>query len=176
MIQLSKNQRSKNMSLTNDGEEIKLTMPRCSMPFGFSVKNYNGNDSINLVASVNPVFADNYRAIEREIIEELSNQSEDIFYKKMTVDEIYEIFSSNISDGDILRVKYTNDSRLYDSNSKPSGLTIIDGCCSTWDVTCNFFITGVYFMNRKVGLIVKAHHVKIFEPKETGFMFLDRDD
>ncbi len=178
MIELERNSRSNNLSLKKDGKDIKLVVPRSKMPFGFKVNNYGANDQINLMISLsdNPAFADEYRTLEREIIQELSNRYEDLFNTKMSVDEIYNVFNSNISDSDTLRIKYTEDSRLYDSNRVPSTMTIIDGCCANYTVTCNFYISGIYFMNKKIGLVLKAHHVKIFEPENQGFMFLDRDD
>ena len=176
MIELI-NTKTKNYDILSDGKPIKLKIARSNLPFGFNVKDYDGNPSKNLVISLdNQDDIDEYHTMEKEVIEALSHKSVDIFKSHMSPDEIGEIFNSNMSGGGMLRLKYTKDSRLYNEAGDPLDKNIIDGIFSKWDVTCNYIVSGIYFMNKSVGLIVRANHIKLFEPKSRGFMFICDSD
>ena len=176
MIELI-NTKSRNYDILRDGKPIKLTVSRSNLPYGFNVKDYGGNPSKNLVISLSDQDdIDDFHTMETEVIEALSQRSEEIFKSQMSPEEIGEIFNSNISGGGMLRLKYTKDSRLYNEAGDPLDKNIIDGIFSKWDVTCNYIVSGVYFMNRSVGLIIRANHIKLFEPQERGFMFLCDSD
>ena len=178
MIELVKT-KSRNYDILQDGQPIKLKLGRSQLPYGFTVKEYGGTPSKNLVISLSQQDdVDALHQIEKEVIEQLSRASQSIFNREMTPGEIGGIFNSNMSDGGQLRLKYTKDSRLFNSDGQPMDKNIIDGIFSKWEVTCNYIISGVYFMNKSVGLIIRAHHIKLFEPpQQGGFMFLtDSDD
>lgn len=177
MIELVKT-KSKNYDILRDGKPIKMKISRSNLPYGFTVKDYGGNPSKNLVISVSDQGdVDDLHNLEDEVIHELSSKSIEIFKKSMTDDEIRDIFNSNVSEGGSLRLKYTKDSRLFNEAGQPLDKNIIDGIFSKWDVTCNYIVSGIYFMNRTIGFIIRAHHIKLFEPQERSFMFLtDSDD
>jgi hypothetical protein len=176
MIELVKT-KSKNYDILRDGKPIKMKISRSNLPYGFTVKDYGGNPSKNLVISATDQgdIAE-LHTLEDEVISELSSKSIEIFKKSMTDDEIRGIFNSNVSGGGSLRLKYTKDSRLFNEAGQPLDKNIIDGIFSKWDVTCNYIVSGIYFMNRTIGFIVRAHHVKLFEPQERGCMFLEDTD
>lgn len=158
--------RSKNKDIRKDGAPIKLSIPSLNrLPYGFTVKDYSGESSKNIVLQLDDLDdIDKIRNIEDEILESLSEHSKDFLKTFMTKDEISEIFNSNLSESGLLRLKVTGDTRLYDENSKPIHSTVVDGLFKDYDAKCNFIISGVYFMNKRIGLIIKAHHIKLYKP------------
>ena len=173
-IQLSKTN-TKNLNILVDGSPLKMKVPKSVMPFGFSVTDYGYGPNKNLVISItDDEFLSSMREVECNVISEISKMSKDIFNREVGEDEIFNMFNSNMSD-DRLRIKHTKDTVLFDKDGKVMHANIFDGDFSKWSVTCNFLITGVYFMNKKIGLILKAHHVKLFEPEKdnSGYLFID---
>ena len=173
MIELVKT-KSRNYDIRCDGQPLKLKVARSPLPYGFTVREYGGNPSKNIVISLaEQDDVDALHHIENDVIQQLSQHSESIFNREMTPEQIGEIFNSNISEGGQLRLKYTKDSRLFNADGQPMDKNIIDGIFSKWEVTCNYIVSGVYFMNKSVGLIIRANHIKLFEPdQQIGFMFL----
>ena len=162
--------KSKNKDLRHNGEPIKLALSTPNhLPCGFTVRDYGGESSKNIVLSLSDQDdIDAVRNIEDQVVECLSAKSKDIFKTSMTKEEIYEIFNSNLTDAGLLRLKITANTRLYDSSSVPINKTIVDGVFTGWEAKCNFIISGVYFMNKRVGLILRAHHIKLFPPPPEG--------
>ena len=165
MIELVKT-KSKNYDILRDGKPIKMKISRSNLPYGFTVKDYGGNPSKNLVISATDQgdIAD-LHTLEDEVISELSSKSIEIFKKSMTDDEIRDMFNSNISDGGNMRLKYTKDSRLFNEAGQPLDKNIIDGIFSKWDVTCNYIVSGIYFMNRNVDLLLGQITLSCLSPK-----------
>ena len=177
MIEL-RSTKTKNKEILKDGAKLKVTLSSLNrLPYGFTVKDYGGEASKNIVLSLSDVDdVESFRKIEDEILEVLSKESEEIFKTFMTKEDIFEMYNSNLSDSGFLRIKITPDTRLFDANGKIMNKTIVDGTCSGWDAKCNFIISGVYFMNKRVGLILKAHHIKLYEPISGGCMFMSDSD
>ena len=178
---------------TKDGKPLRITTPRMYMPFGisgftpevgqtkynidFSMKGYDEND--NYVKK----FYDTLRAIEDKIIENVASQSEIIFGKAMTKDELASSFNSNIKesadrepkfrvkvdttiDGDIKasvcdpEKNVLNDSAENGLYARNTGLAIVE-------------LNSVYFLNRKFGITWKLYNLMVFEPQRLkGFQFV----
>lgn len=178
---------------TKEGKPLRITTPRMYMPFGisgftpevgqtkynidFSMKGYDEND--NYVKK----FYDTLRAIEDKIIENVANQSEIIFGKAMTKDELASSFNSNIKesadrepkfrvkvdttiDGDIKasvcdpEKNVLNDSAENGLYARNTGLAIVE-------------LNSVYFLNRKFGITWKLYNLMVFEPQRLkGFQFV----
>lgn len=171
--------RTKNKDILRNGAKLKVTLSSLNrLPYGFTVKDYGGEPSKNIVLSLSDMDdIQVMRDFENEIIKQISNDSKEIFKTFLDEQEISEMFNSNLSDSGNLRIKITPDTRLFDSNGKLMNKTIVDGLFSGWEAKCNFIISGVYFMNKKIGLILKAHHIKLFEPTVTsGCMFTSDSD
>jgi hypothetical protein len=178
---------------TKDGKPLRITTPRMYMPFGvsgftpevgqtkynidFSMKGHDEND--NYVKK----FYDTLRAIEDKIIESVAEQSETIFGKNMTKDELTPMFNSNIKespdrepkfrvkvdttiDGDIKasvcdpEKNVLNDSAENGLYARNTGLAIVE-------------LNSVYFLNRKFGITWKLYNLMVFEPQRLkGFQFV----
>ena len=178
-IELTKTS-TKNLNISIDGTPIKIKVSMSVMPFGFSVTEYPGgygpSKNLNLSIEDDDVI-DTIRTIETNVLTELSNISQDIFHRQVDMDELITMFNSNLTEDGRLRIKHTKDTVLFDESGKVMHPTIFDGDFAKWSATCNFIVSGLYFMNKKIGLILKANHVRLFEPKKdsSGYMFLDTD-
>jgi len=143
----------------------------------FSMKGHDEDD--NYVKK----FHDTLRAIEDKIIESVAEQSETIFGKNMTKDELIPMFNSNIKespdrepkfrvkvdttiDGDIKasvcdpEKNVLSDSAENGLYARNTGLAIVE-------------LNSVYFLNRKFGITWKLYNLMVFEPQRLkGFQFL----
>jgi len=177
-IELTKTS-TKNLNISIDGTPIKIKVSMSAMPFGFSVTDYGGyGPSKNLNISIeDDDVIDTIRTIETNVLMELSNISQDIFHRQVDMDELITMFNSNLTEDGRLRIKHTKDTVIFDESGKVMHPAIFDGDFAKWSTTCNFIVSGLYFMNKKIGLILKANHVRLFEPKKesSGYMFLDSE-
>jgi hypothetical protein len=178
---------------TKDGKPLRITTPRMYMPFGvsgftpevgqtkynidFSMKGHD--EEGNYVKK----FHDTLRSIENKIIESVAEQSETIFGKTMTKDELVPMFNSNIKespdrepkfrvkvdttiDGDIKasvcdpEKNVLSDSAENGLYARNTGLAIVE-------------LNSVYFLNRKFGITWKLYNLMVFEPQRLkGFQFV----
>ena len=178
---------------TKDGKPLRITTPRMYMPFGvsgftpevgqtkynidFSMKGHDEDG--NYVEK----FYQTLRAIEDKIIESVSEQSDIIFGKMMTKDELAPMFNSNIKespdrepkfrvkvdttiDGDIKasvcdpEKNVLNDTAENGLYARNTGLAIVE-------------LNSVYFLNRKFGITWKLYNLMVFEPQRLkGFQFV----
>tara|TARA_R110002074_G_scaffold389990_1_gene573640 strand:+ start:32 stop:583 length:552 start_codon:yes stop_codon:yes gene_type:complete len=177
MIEFTKG-KGKNLDIKQNGESIKFKIEKSNLPQGIVVTEYstdykNKNLLIDLENTDN---FDQLKNLEKEIIKELSNKSPEIFKKFVNEDEIFDIFNSNLSYDGMLRLKFTPDTILYnESGTALAEKVIYDGIFTNWDVICNYMVTGVYFFDKKIGLILKAHHVKLFKPENKNQCLFSSD-
>jgi len=171
--------KGKNLDIKQNGEIIKLKIEKSNIPRGVVVQEYSEYKSKNFIIDLSDKNNfDQLRNLEREIIKELSNKSMEIFKKPMNEDDIIDIYNSNLSPDGMLRLKYTPDTVLYNENGNPLAEKVIyDGIFTNWDIVCNYIVSGVYFMDRKIGLVLKANHVKLFksDPKNQCLINTDSD-
>lgn len=178
---------------TKEGKPVRIQIPRMYMPFGisgftppvgntkwnvdFSMKGYD--EEGNYVKA----FYDILTKMEETIIENVSKQSEAIFHKHMTVEDLKPMFNSNIkhsadrepkfrvkvdtnTDGMIKpgvfnsereHLKDAASDKLYARNS---GVAIVE-------------MVSVYFLNKKFGVTWKLHQLVVYEPQQLkGFQFI----
>ncbi len=185
---------------TETDETIRFQIPKLYMPFGisgfepqfgpvkynidFSLKGYDEPGSY-----VNKFYSF-VRTIEKQVTEYVVEHSEKIFNKRMTYEEVSELFNSNIkeSSGDRdpkFRVKldtkgenikipvFDKDSKRVEDVkaemgkwSKRSGIAVVE-------------VVSVYFLNKMIGLTWKIQQLKIFDPYTTpamtGCQFIEED-
>ena len=172
--------KGKNLDIKQDGELIKFKIEKSNLPQGIVVTEYSTDyKNKNLLIDLeNQNDFNQLRKLEKEIIKELSNKSQEIFKKIMNEDEIFDIFNSNLSHDGMLRLKVTPDTILYNENGTPLAEKVIyDGIFTNWDVLCNYMVTGIYFFDKRIGLILKAHHVKLFKtPPQNQCLFSSDSD
>jgi hypothetical protein len=190
----------KKMTLKNSkNKPVRFQIPRMYMPFGvsgftpevgptkynidFSMKGHDEED--NQVKR----FYEFLRSIENAVIENVENQSFEIFSKKMTKDDLLKIFNSNIKETagrePKFRVKvdtnYTDNTikfPIFDSNEKEvSDCVASNGLYSKNSGVGMVELTSVYFLNKRFGLTWRLTQLKTYEPQRLkGFQFKLDDD
>tara|TARA_R110002074_G_scaffold8841_4_gene35801 strand:+ start:11769 stop:12317 length:549 start_codon:yes stop_codon:yes gene_type:complete len=158
----------KMLSISQDDKALRLMIPKSSIPFGFTeFVPPNGNPNISLEISLcDDTFIDKIRDIEDEIIHKISEKSQGIFKRHMTPVDIREIFNSNFKN-DRLRVKHTRNTRLFNSEGKPTPSDVAGGDNRGWMAAVSVTVSSVYFFNKKVGLVWNADQIKLWEPETT---------
>ena len=177
---------------TEDGL-MKFQIPRMYMPFGISgftpevgPTKYNidfamkgWDEDGNFVKK----FYECMREVENKVIQTVSDQSEDIFGKPMSVDELKPMFFSNIKESPDREPKFrvkvdsTIDDKVkphvYDEEKKPLYDEIKNGLYSRNSGTAIVEMVSVYFLNKKFGVSWKLNSLVVYEPQRLkGFQFV----
>ena len=186
--------KNKKIVLTNkDGGHLRAQAPRLYMPFGicgFTPEVGPTKYTLDLALTgwdeeggYVQQFYETLREVENMVIDAVVAQSQDIFQKPMTKEELVPMFNSNIKENPghppKFRVKVDTDMNdvmkadVFDANkermtkepvthgmySRNSGRPIVEMC-------------SVYFLNRKFGVTWKLHQLQVFEPERLkGFQF-----
>ena len=186
--------KNKKIVITNrDGGHLRVQAPRLYMPFGicgFTPEVGPTKYTLDLALTgwdeeggYVQKFYETLREVENMVIDAVVAQSEDIFQKPMTKEELLPMFNSNIKENPghapKFRVKVDMDMNdvmkadVFDANkervakdamthglySRNSGRPIVEMC-------------SVYFLNRKFGVTWKLHQLQVFEPERLkGFQF-----
>lgn len=186
--------KNKKIVITNkDGGHLRVQAPRLYMPFGIcgftpEVGPTKYTLDLSLTGFDEPggyvqKFYETIRTVEDMVIDAVVAQSEAIFQREMTKEELAPMFNSNIKENPghapKFRVKVDTDMHdtmkadVFDANkervaktemtnglySRNSGRPIIEMC-------------SVYFLNRKFGVTWKLHQLQVFEPERLkGFQF-----
>jgi len=177
---------------TKDGTPMRIQFPRLYMPFGISgfeppvgPTKYNvdlalkGHDE---EGSYIKKFYESLRHIESKIIGAVVEQSEKIFDKKMTRDEIEPMFNSNIKESPgrepKFRVKVDTDhnnmikAAVYDGDKTPIKTEVSNGLYSRNSGHTIVELNSVYFLNKKFGCTWKLNQMVVYEPQNLkGFQF-----
>ena len=177
---------------TKDGIPMRIQFPRLYMPFGvsgftpevgatkynidFAMKGYDEDGSYI------KKFYDSLREIENKIIDAVVEQSEKIFSKKMTKDELVPMFNSNVKEHPDrepkFRVKVDIDhnemikAAVYDANKNPIKTEVSNGLYARNSGHAIVELNSVYFLNRKFGCTWKLYQLIVYEPQNLkGFQF-----
>ena len=186
--------KNKKIVITNkDGGHLRTQAPRLYMPFGicgFTPEVGPTKYTLDLALTgwdeeggYVQQFYETLREVENMVIDAVVAQSQDIFQKPMTKEELVPMFNSNIKENPghppKFRVKVDTDMNdvmkadVFDANkermakepvthgmySRNSGRPIVEMC-------------SVYFLNRKFGVTWKLHQLQVFEPERLkGFQF-----
>ena len=186
--------KNKKIVITNkDGGYVRFQAPRLYMPFGicgFTPEVGPTKYTLDLALTgwdeeggYVQKFYETLREVEDMIVDAVVAQSEAIFEKPMTKEELLPMFNSNIKEtpghAPKFRVKVDTDmndlmkAEVFDANkqrlskqpmgnglySRNSGRPIVEMC-------------SVYFLNRKFGVTWKLHQLQVYEPERLkGFQF-----
>ena len=161
---------------TKQGTPLRVQFPRMYMPFGvsgfvpeigptkynidFAIKGYDEEGSYM------KLFYDSLKSLEDMVIDSVQRQSESIFGKVMTREELVPMFNSNMKESigrePKFRVKVdtTMEDQIKDGlYSRNSGHAVVE-------------LGSVYFLNRKFGCTWKLHQLIVYEPQNLkGFQF-----
>ena len=177
---------------TKEGTPMRIQFPRLYMPFGvsgfvpevgatkynidFAMKGYDEDGSYI------KKFYEYLRQIENKIIDAVVEQSEKIFSKKMTREELVPMFNSNIKESPDrepkFRVKVDIDhtemikAAVYDANKNPIKTEVSNGLYARNSGHSIVELNSVYFLNRKFGCTWKLNQLVVYEPQNLrGFQF-----
>ena len=177
---------------TKEGTPMRIQFPRLYMPFGisgfvppvgitkynidFAMKGYDEDDSY-----INKFYT-GLRDIESKIIDAVVRQSETIFGKSMTRDEVVPMFNSNIKETPDrepkFRVKVDTDhtnmikAGVYDANKIAIKTEVSNGLYARNSGHAIVELNSVYFLNRKFGCTWKLNQLVVYEPQNLkGFQF-----
>ena len=178
---------------TNERNLVKFQIPRMYMPFGisgfvpeigatkwnidFAIKGWD--EEGNIVKK----FYETLKEIENKVIQEVSNQSETIFGKYMSIEELKPMFNSNVKESPEREPKFrvkvdaTMDgkvkSHVYDENKNSLIDDIKNGLYSRNSGTAVVEMNSIYFLNRKFGISWKLNQLVVYEPQRLkGFQFI----
>jgi len=192
-IQLNEYNNRKIVISTKQGTPFRIQFPRMYMPFGvsgftpevgptkynvdFAVKGYDEDGSYM------KKFYENIRKIEDMVIDSVIEQSECIFGKKMTKEELKPMFNSNIKmSGDRepkIRVKVDTDmedmmkATVYNSDKTPIRAEVSNGLYARNSGHAIVELNSVYFLNRMFGCTWKLYQLVVYEPQNLkGFQFV----
>lgn len=178
---------------TKDGKPLRIQTPRMYMPFGIS--GYTpavGATKWNLDFSMKghdeegnyvKAFYETLQDVETKLIENVSAQSEDIFGKHMSFDELKAIFNSNIKHSPDREPKFrvrvdtsmTGDLKVGVFNSQKEQLKDVlkDKLYSRNSGVAIVEMNSVYFLNKMFGVTWKLHQLVVHEPQQLkGFQFM----
>ena len=178
---------------TKERNLAKFQIPRMYMPFGisgfvpeigatkwnidFAIKGWD--EEGNIVKK----FYETLKEIENKVIQEVSNQSETIFGKYMSIEELKPMFNSNVKESPEREPKFrvkvdaTMDgkvkSHVYDENKNSLIDDIKNGLYSRNSGTAVVEMNSIYFLNRKFGISWKLNQLVVYEPQRLkGFQFI----
>ena len=177
---------------TKEGTPMRIQFPRLYMPFGvsgftpevgatkynidFAMKGYDEDGSY-----INKFYT-GLRDIESKIIDSVVRQSEAIFGKSMTRDEVAPMFNSNIKETPDrepkFRVKVDTDhnslikAAVFDANKIAIKTEVSNGLYARNSGHAIVELNSVYFLNRKFGCTWKLNQLVVYEPQNLkGFQF-----
>ena len=177
---------------TKEGTPMRIQFPRLYMPFGvsgftpevgatkynidFAMKGYDEDGSY-----INKFYT-GLRDIESKIIDAVVRQSEAIFGKSMTRDEVAPMFNSNIKETPDrepkFRVKVDTDhnslikAAVFDANKIAIKTEVSNGLYARNSGHAIVELNSVYFLNRKFGCTWKLNQLVVYEPQNLkGFQF-----
>lgn len=177
---------------TKQGTPLRAQFPRMYMPFGvsgfvpeigptkynidFAVKGYDEEGSYM------KLFYDSLKTLENLVIDSVQRQSESIFGKVMTREELVPMFNSNMKETlgrePKFRVKVDTTmedqikASVFDADKNPVRDAVQNGLYSRNSGHAVVELGSVYFLNRKFGCTWKLHQLIVYEPQNLkGFQF-----
>ncbi len=178
---------------TEEGKAVRMTTPRMYMPFGLSgfvpdVGQTKWNIDFNMMGydeEENSVkkFFNVLRSIEDKIIDSVVEQSEVIFGKQMSKEELIPMFNSNIKESPgrepkfRVKVDTTPDNEIKcmvcDPEKNVLNDTVMNGLYSRNSGVSIVELVSVYFLNKKFGCTWKLYNLMVHEPQRLkGFQFV----
>lgn len=178
---------------TKQGTPMRVQFPRMYMPFGvsgfvpeigptkynidFAVKGYDEEDSYM------KKFYDSLRALEDKVVDAVVEQSQAIFGKPMTKEELLPMFNSNVKEAPDREPKFrvkvdtTVDEMIkaavFDADRNPIRDEVKSGLYARNSGHAMVELNSVYFLNRKFGLTWKLNQLVVYEPQNLkGFQFV----
>ena len=192
-LQINEYNNRKIVISTKQGTPLRVQLPRMYMPFGvsgftpevgatkynidFAVKGYDEEGSYI------KNFYDSLRELEDKIIGAVVEQSEVIFGKPMSKEELSPMFNSNIKESagrePKFRIKVDTNvedqikASVFDSDKNPKKDEVTNGLYARNSGHAIVELNSVYFLNKMFGCTWKLHQLVVYEPQNLkGFQFI----
>lgn len=192
-LQINEYNNRKIVISTKQGTPFRMQFPRMYMPFGVSgftpevgQTKYNIDFAIKGFdedGSYMKKFYDSIRKIEDMIVDSVVEQSEAIFGKPMSKEELQPMFNSNVKESadrePKFRVKVDTDmednikATVYNSDKNPIRDEVTNGLYARNSGHAIVELNSVYFLNRMFGCTWKLYQLVVYEPQNLkGFQFV----
>lgn len=193
-IEIRKFNNRKLVISTKQGTPLRIQFPRMYMPFGVSgftpevgPTKYNidfalkGHDEENNYIQT---FYKHIKELEDKIVDEVYNQSNEIFGKEISKVELMAMFNSNIKETvgrePKFRVKVDTDhndaikANIFNANKQLINDEIVtNGLYARNSGHAIVEVNSVYFLNKKFGCTWKLNQLVVYEPQNLkGFQFI----
>jgi hypothetical protein len=193
-IEIRKFNNRKLVISTKQGTPLRIQFPRMYMPFGvsgftpevgptkynidFALKGYDEEN--NYIQT----FYKHIKEIEDKIIDEVYNQSNEIFGKEISKVDLLTMFNSNIKETvgrePKFRVKVDTDhndavkANIFNANKELINPEIVtNGLYARNSGHAIVEVNSVYFLNKKFGCTWKLNQLVVYEPQNLkGFQFI----
>lgn len=178
---------------TKQGTPLRIQLPRMYMPFGISgftpevgPTKYNVDMALkgwDEDGNYMQKFYQDIKMLEDKVIDNVVEQSETIFGKPMTKEEIAPMFNSNLKESvdrePKLRVKVDTslDDRIkanvFNADKSVLNDEVTNGLYARNSGHAIAELNSVYFLNRKFGCTWKLNQLVVYEPQNLkGFQFI----
>jgi hypothetical protein len=172
-------------------EPHQFQIPRMYMPFGVSgftppygTTKYNIDFSMkgwDQSGGYINKFYEFIQMIENKVISHVEILSEEIYGNKMSRDELFTVFNSNIKFSPThdpkFRVKVSEKTQFFDVNDNELSEEISEGLYKRYTGAAFIQFGNIYFFNKRFGITWTINQVKIYEPQRIhGFAFTEGDD
>lgn len=178
---------------TKQGTPLRIQLPRMYMPFGISgftpevgPTKYNVDMALkgwDEDGNYMQKFYQDIKMLEDKVIDNVVEQSETIFGKPMTKEEIAPMFNSNLKESvdrePKLRVKVDTslDDRIkanvFNADKNVLNDEVTNGLYARNSGHAIAELNSVYFLNRKFGCTWKLNQLVVYEPQNLkGFQFI----
>lgn len=182
---------NKKITIVNkEDKPIRFQIPRLYMPFGisgfvaptgptkwnidFSLKGFNEDG--NYIKK----FYEFLKNFDENIITEVQKQSVDIFNRDVPLDELRQMYNSNIKEDPQgvwepkFRVKIDEDCNIFNENDVQIENEFVDHLYARNTGVAIVEPQSVYFMQKRFGITWKVYQLKVYEPQQLkGFQFRD---
>lgn len=178
---------------TKQGTPLRIQLPRMYMPFGISgftpevgPTKYNVDMALkgwDEDGNYMQKFYQDIKTLEDKVIDNVVEQSETIFGKPMTKEEIAPMFNSNLKESVDrepklrLKVDTSLDDRIkanvFNADKNVLNDEVTNGLYARNSGHAIAELNSVYFLNRKFGCTWKLNQLVVYEPQNLkGFQFI----
>jgi len=192
-IQMNEYNNRKIVICTKQGTPLRIQFPRMYMPFGISgftpevgPTKYNVDMALkgwDEDGNYMQKFYRDIKTLEDKVIDNVVEQSETIFGKPMTKEELAPMFNSNLKESVDrepklrLKVDTTLDDRIkasvFNADKHVLNDEVTNGLYARNSGHAIAELNSVYFLNRKFGCTWKLNQLVVYEPQNLkGFQFI----
>lgn len=157
----------------DSGRKIHIQTPRCGLPFGVST--YGDKMSVVLSIENDPTFASTLEAMDGRVTRAIAENYPAWFGKEISDDAVRDIFTSNLRDRTTWRLAlpiYGERSQVQFFNPEKEEISV-DALRRGCEVRALVELTGLWFVDRRVGIKWKPVQIMVYPGTEGRYLFID---